>query len=176
MMIVRLSGHPLVQDSLRIPSPSWTPQPPLPGRLSSSSPPQCGEVGSLLDSPASAGGIRLVVIRRQGNDGRAPRAFFGPPVRFPGPLILFGWGVFFFFLLPFMGGVRLVVFGRDFWHNLTPETLSGPRGLLLGLLLRLLVRSRDQNLRQECVSWAFGQQSRAVNLLRCLHINLSKHG
>ena len=50
--------------------------------------------------PATAGGIRLVVIKRQGYDGLTPRAFSGPRVRLPRPLILSGWGVFFFFLLP----------------------------------------------------------------------------
>ena len=44
------------------------------------------------------------------------------------------------------------------------RTLSSTRGLLLGLLLRHHVRCRNQQLRQACICWAFGQRGQTVKL------------
>lgn len=87
-----------------------------------------------------------------------------------------GRGVDFFFLLllliVFGGGVRLGVFGCHVRSTLATQTTSGPRGLLLGLLLRHLIRRRKQHLRQKRRFWIFGQRSRTVNLLRYLYLGL----
>ena len=50
-----------------------------------------------------------------------------------------------------------------------------PGAFFSAFFLRCLVGCRNQHLRQESIGWTFGQWSRTVDPVRCLHVILIKY-